>query len=328
MKLSKEKLFSILKNAKMYKDNNINASCAWCGQNEFYISLNDNHPWQCWRKSKCEADRGNIYKLLEKLNIYDLYNVKEDIKWQSNVSETLQIDLKQEINVDILNEVRLPVGFKRIYSDNYLQSRGFKVNDFNNHTIGITKLDQALINYVIFIIHQDNQPVAYVGRFKGTKKECDSLKKPRYKNSDSDFVKILGNYDLLVKGITKTVILCEGLFDSKNINELLHIANDITIKSCFTFKGHISEEQIYRLQLKEIENIILLYDSDILNSIKEQAFNLVKHFNVKICLIEVKNYDGSIKDAAELNYAEFIDVMKKIYLPLEFYMKKVQLLNL
>ena len=321
MKLTKDKLFSILQNPSMWKNHDVLANCPWCGHREFYISLSDNHPFNCVRKKKC-GETGSIYKLLNHLGIRDEYNIKESISWAPTLSNALKIDEKIDVDVN-LEEIKLPLGFRRIYQDSYLQKRGFKENDYNDYHIGISNLDRKLINYIIFIIYNDFKPVAYVGRFKGTKEKCDLLKKPRYKNSESDFTKILGGYDELEKDVTETVILCEGLFDAKNVTDLFDLKNNNSTKCCYTFKCHISQEQLYRLQLKGIKNIVLFYDNDVIQQIKEQAMYLSNYFNVKIAFVA-----NSTNDPGELNINELNEIFKNLYLPFDFYTQRVQILNL
>lgn len=332
MKLDKNTLFGLLQNPVMWKSRDILANCPWCGHREFYVSINDNHPFNCVRKKKC-GESGSIYKLLDKLGKRDLYNLKESIKWTNSVPETLELIKNDEIDID-LKEIKQPIGFRRIYASDYLKNRGFSDEDFNNYVIGETKLDGKLINYIIFAIYNDSKFVATIGRYKGSKEEIDLLEKklnrkiPRYRNSDGDFDKIVGNYDDIETGITKTVILVEGLFDSKNVSDLLNLKNNKEVKCCFTFKCHISDEQIYKLQLKGIENIILIYDPDVIDKIRDEGVNLNRFFNVKIGLIEAKNENGSLKDPGDLKYEELVSVMDNLYNPLSFYTAKVQILDL
>ena len=103
----------------------------------------------------------------------------------------------------------------------------------------------------------------------------------------------------------------------------LNLKNNKELKCCATFKCAISEEQVARLKNKDIENIILLYDPDVINSIREQAMNLANNFNVKIAYIE-----DETKDPGDLNYEEVISTLNRLYLPLDFFTKKVQVLNL
>lgn len=331
MKLSKDQIFSLLKNPKLWKTENVNANCPWCNHREFYVSLKDNHLWQCFRKKHC-GEQGNIFKLLEKLGRFDLYNIKEDIKWHSMLHNSLE---KENIELDLdIPEKKLPIGFKRVFNDEYLLTRGFNQDDFNHYLIGTTKLDVKFLNYVIFVIFQDHKIVGHIGRYKGTKSEIEAIEKRtgktllRYRNSDSDFSKILLGYDGLVKDETKTVIIVEGLFDKKNIDDKLNLKVNKELKCCATFKCAVSDEQILRLQNKGIENLIILYDPDVINSIRDQAMNLTSYFNVKIGYIESVNERNEQKDPAELTYEEVITTLNKLYLPLDFYTKKVQVINL
>lgn len=326
MKLSKDKLFDLLDEASIYKNGNIKAICPWCGKKEFYVSLSENHPFQCWRKKHC-GESGNIFKLLEKLNRLEFFSYKDDVVFSNRVPETLQIEEDDEVEIDI-PEIKKPLGFKRIYDDEYLSKRGFAGNDFSDYIVGITKLDPKLIGYIIFLLFQEGKNIGYVARYKGSKEECDLKNKPRYRNSDSDFEKILGGYDDLVEGKTETVFLVEGLFDKKRIDDLLDLKSVDDLKCVFTFKCFLSNTQIRLLQKKGVKNLIMLYDPDVINKIRVQAIDLVKFFNVKIGLIDFYNEDGNLKDPAELSLEELSTLLKKLYLPLDFFRSKVQVLNL
>ena len=335
MKLTKAQLFSILDNSKDYDTNNIQASCPWCQHKdrEFYVSLKDNHLFQCLRKKNC-GETGNIYKLLKKLNRFDLANFKENVSNVSVLQELHQNSFSEEIDIN-LSECKLPIGFKRIYNDEYLASRGFKNNDFNDYVIGYSRVDSKLQNYVVFVIVQDYKQVAWMGRFKASKKEIKALelkskrKIVRYKNSfGTDFSKILGGHDELIENVTKTVILVEGLFDKKNIDDKLGLKNNDELKCCFTFKCHVSKEQIFRLKQKGVENCILLYDSDVLDKVKEQAIELITNFHTRVGFIEFLNDEGEIKDPGELNYDEVVHVINNLQDPFKFYTSKLKLLDI
>jgi len=333
MKLTKAQLFSILDSPVMWKKTDILANCPWCGKREFYVSLDENHLFNCVRKKNC-GETGNIYKLLKKLGRFDLTNFKDNVSNTQVLSELHQDAFKEEININ-LQECKLPLGFKRIYNDEYLASRGFKNNDFNDNIVGYSRVDSKLQNYVIFVIIQDYKQVAWMGRYKATKKEIKELelkskrKIIRYKNSfGTDFSKILGGHDNLIENVTKTVILVEGLFDKKNIDDKLGLKNNDELKCCFTFKCHVSKEQIYRLNQKGVDNVILLYDSDVLDKVKEQAIELTTNFHTRVGFIEFLNDDNEIKDPGELTYEEVISVMNNLQDPFKFYTSKLKLLEI
>lgn len=330
MKLSKEELFRLLAefNPKMWKDNDILINCPVCNHRECYVSLKDDHPFNCVRKKKC-GWQGNIHALLNKLGVPE-GNIKESIKWSDKVSNALILEKHSVIDdIDIeLPEIRLPLGFRRIYDDEYLNKRGFIKDDYNVYKVGITNLDRKLINYAVFCIYNDFKLVATIGRYRAEKKEIEELEKKtgrkimRYRNSGSDFAKILGGYDELEAGITKKVILVEGLFDKKNVDDLLDLYHNEITKCCYTFKCDISVEQVYKLKLKGIEEIVLLYDGDVIEKIKQTGLKLMHDFNVNVALI-----DGD-KDPGEMNLEELNTSLKNLYHPIHFNLKKVQILDL
>ena len=52
-------------------------------------------------------------------------------------------------------EFHPPIGFKRVFEDDYLNQRGFKDWQFENYVIGRTRIDQRLKGYIIFLITEN-----------------------------------------------------------------------------------------------------------------------------------------------------------------------------
>src|SRR5688572_8690224 len=67
MKLSQKQLESLLQNPILdQKGKNLYSTCPFCGGDEFGISLDDNHTFNCFRKAQC-GKTGTIYTLLKHL---------------------------------------------------------------------------------------------------------------------------------------------------------------------------------------------------------------------------------------------------------------------
>lgn len=181
--------------------------------------------------------------------------------------------------------IPIPLGYKRIYQNNYIDSRGFSYKDYTQYNIGITTLMTSLKDYVVFVINQQGKRCdAYVGRAMGNQE-------PKYLNSrNAEFHKILLGYNE-ISNDTHTVCLVEGIFDKKAIDLFLDTEHNPWIKCCATFGKKISTEQIHLLMYKDIQNIILLYDIDAMNTMKNISGILDKYFNVLVGIPQKKDPD-------------------------------------
>ncbi len=329
MKLDLEILQSVLENPKFdNRKENFTTTCPWCDGREFGISIKlENHPFNCYRKKKC-GESGTIFKFLKKIGRLDLIKYsKSDIDYSAKLVNIIEEKLKQEIDLE-LPTIQKPIGFKKIETHKYLQKRGF---DFlcKKYEIGTTILDPKLKrNYIIFLIKEEGEVKGYVARnafskeyVKKWNEENPKNKIARYHNSmEADFTKLLGGYDELTSN-TKTVILVEGIFKKANIDKLLDLDNQEEIKCLITFSAKVSVEQVLKLQLKGIENIILFFDSDVIDKVKKISADLLSEFEtVKVCF--------SDKDPDSLSFDELMESISKLKDPLQFRLSKVKILDL
>lgn len=315
-----------------YGKNNLMTFCPWCNHNEFGIELADNHRFNCFRKSKC-GETGNVFKLLKKIDRLDLLgnNGIESIKYDSKLENIIERKIEQNIDLT-LDTIQPPIGWKRIYSNFYLEGRDF--DSFDKYEVGITKIDQKLKDHIIILIKEKNEVKGYISRVAKTKDELIKIENklqiriPRYKNSNTDFTKLLVGYDEINEN-THTVILVEGLFGKENVDRLLGLDKQDEIKCCSTSGAKISEEQIFKLQLKNIKHIILFFDIDVINKIKKYTMQYLNEFDsVKIAFSNYKNIDNTDKDPADLCLSEIITIFNNLIDPIKFYFDKVQVLNL
>lgn len=286
MKLAQEQLKELLVNPKLYKKGNFKATCPKCSQNEFYISYDtENHPFQCWRKKHCGYS-GNIFTLLKDLGKFSILG---DFK-TTDLSQQLvnKIEIEEElINLELPN-IPLPLGFKLITSDPYLDERAFY--SYHKIKVGITTIDPKLKNdYIIFLVDNLQGVKGYIGRHRKSKKELDRLNVSRrlrdlpdilrYKNSETDFSKLLWGLKE-INGNTNTIILVEGIFDKDRIDLLLELDKQEATKCCCTFGSNLSDEQIYLLQQnKAITTLIILYEADVLEKVISTASNASLYFH-------------------------------------------------
>jgi hypothetical protein len=334
IKLSIEVLKSLfIASSFDYKKENLMVKCPWCGVNEFGVSLSEGHRFNCFRKKKC-GESGNAFKLLQKLGRLDLIENHglELIKYDEKLINIIERKI-EDSNLDLAIEtIKPPLGFKRAYSNFYLEDRGFEL--FDKFEVGITKLDSKLRDHVIILIKENQDLKGYVARIALNKKQLKALeeklgrKVPRYKNSSTDFTKLLGGYDELTPN-THTVILTEGLLGKENIDKKLELDSQEEIKCCCTFGAKISAEQIFKLQLKGIKNIILFFDIDVINKIKQYTMEYLNEFDsVQIAYSEFKDDNGGDKDPADLDIEEMDHVFNHLEDPIQFYFNKIQVLNL
>lgn len=216
---------------------------------------------------------------------------------------------------DELKEIEMPKGYKRCYKNQYLKSRGWNVDDFEYFPVGTNRgIEREYDNYVILEIIDDGKKVGYVARSVLGKDEIDSynarhhFKIRRYKNSDegsgNGFSKLLYNYDSIEAMTTHSVILCEGPFDVVGLNRKLELYDNRHIVPVATFGKKISQEQMFKLQKKGVEQVVIGYDNDAKETTSRIAMELEKYFDVLIADIP----DGVGKDWDEMDVEDIYDV--------------------
>lgn len=320
MKLTLEKLLELLPGFRVdHRGKNLTGICPECGHDEFGVSLEEGHRFGCYRKNKCGFN-GNIFTLLKYLGKLDQV-LQEKVR---NLPEKIVKDHKFEDFEDLtLETISPPLGWRRVFSDPYLDERGFTQQDYERYPVGITKLDPRLKkNYIVFACDQDAQMKGWVGRRTQGKKEIETINisrkeqglKPvaRYINSFSDFAKMCYGIDEL-SDQTKTLIVVEGIFDKISIDRLLELYNKDDTKCIATYKAAISNEQIGTIMNKapNIEATILLYDSDVIKSIKTSMIILQKYYHVLV------GYHAT-KDPGDMNEDDLNQVLSTLQSPLEF----------
>lgn len=315
MKLELDILKSLINNGYTDRDKrNVYGECPNCGHSEFGISTGDNHLFGCFRLSKC-GFKGNIYTLLRKIERLDLLE-EEVIRLDEELNIELKEDRKQteEIFAFELPKIDPPLGFRRIFENKYLDSRGFK--GYDRHKVGITKIEPKFKDRVIFLIEEEGEIRAFLGRGVN-----DSIK-PKYRNSSSDFSKLLYGLEEINED-TNTVILVEGLLDKDNTDEQLKLYQQDEIKCCCTFGAKISTIQILKLKICGVKRIILLYENDVIDKIQNYAFILNREFEKVEIALPPEN-----KDPGNMKLSEFQLSLKNTYNSVEFFRKKMKIINL
>lgn len=281
----------------------------------------------------CGAATYTLQQLLETIGRMDLCitSVTElDAKLNTNL--LFPIDTPEEID-DTLAIAELPDFYKRCFLHPYLKSRGFTYDDYEYFEIGSTgRLNFKFTDYVIFPIIDQGDICGYVARHVWDKLRIDrhntavrskgGYRILRFRNStDNDFVKLLYNYDAVIENETDTVIIVEGVFDVVAITRTLDLYDNKRVAVVATFGKKISLVQIYKLQSKGVETIIIGYDGDAVETIKKTSKELGKYFEVLIADIE-----DPYKDWEDLSYKEMYQTIAyRLKTPVEYSISKIQL---
>jgi glutaredoxin-related protein len=304
--------------------------CLECGQDEFGISLKDNHRFGCFRKKACGFS-GNIFTLLRYLG-KSIAEVKPGFEPRAKLGGKLMIDEeKEKLNVE-LEDCSMPTGWKRVMDHWYLEQRGFTKEDYERFEVGVTTIDPRFREMVIFKVSQNGTNKAYIARSTKAKKEIERLNKSfkaqgstvkvlRYKNSESEYGKILLGIEECTENTT-TVIVVEGLFDKINTDRQLRLLDQEEIKCVCSFKCGCSDEQVMLLQQTGIDTIVLLYDPDVINEIKKAAWDLENYFNVHV------GFDEMGRDPGDMLEEDFDEVFKNLRTPSQFSTEKMNVLEL
>ena len=324
-KITDNQLQSLLKNIKLGTRNHYVSDCPLPNcqkEGHFFIQRNT----QLWDCKKCK-NRGNIVTLLTLLGKLTLLGSNERIiEFEESLTNKIkEFEKDLQISDDDLKiyKSKLPIGYKRVYSDDYLKSRGFIDSDFEIYPAGTTKLLSVLREYIIFPVYEDDEIMAYLSRSKKSKKEINLINEQyklqgnkkkylRWKNSKSDFSKLLYGINEITS-FTHTAILVEGIFAKRKIDICLELYTTDEIKCQATFGKSVSRYQIYKLLKKGIKNIVLLFDDDAVQEIKKFSFDLELYFDVKIGIIK----QG--EDIDDMTSEQVNNIFDKLLVPFEYF---------
>lgn len=299
------------------KRNLLIPNCPFCGHAEYKygIYVGEDRSNKRFGASHC-FHCGKGFRTLK-------YTLKALGKEELMPAETAELDdsetdisamFEEEIDDDLV-EIGMPKGYKRCFKNLYLKSRGWNVDDYEYFPVGTNRgFSQDFADYVILEVRDEGRLVGFVGRSILSKQEIDDYndrhhyKIQRYKNSDESlgngFAKMLYNYDAIVPRVTNSVILCEGPFDVVGLNRKLELYDNKSIVPVATFGKKISQEQMYKLQRKGIEQIVIGYDNDAKDTTSYIAMELEKYFDVLVA--DIPNHVG--KDWDEMDVEDIYDV--------------------
>lgn len=234
---------------------------------------------------------------------------------------------------DNLVVVDMPDDWKRTHFNRYLKKRGFTEDDYDYFPVGTTRgLNFKFDDYVIFPIIDNGDTVGYIARHTSSKEEIDEYNRKakhagkyqilRYRNStENDFVKLLYNYDAVKEGETDTVIIVEGVFDVIALTRKLNLYDNHTIAAVATFGKKISDIQIYKLQNKGVNTVVIGYDGDAVEAIKRTGEQLNEFFDVYVADIQ-----DSTQDFDSMNFWDIYDTFAyNLKTITEYRLNKIQL---
>ena len=289
--------------------------CPFCGRDGYKFGIYVGPPTgykkfgssNCFRcGSKFRDLRGTLEALgLMSLMPKDTTDLGESLTHELNLFDDDEVD-------DDLVEVEMPKGYKRCFKNPYLKSRGFNADDYEYFPCGTNRnLDIKYADYVLIEIRDAGRLVGFVGRHTWDKEDIEeyNLKHRyqirRYNNStENGFGKLLYNFDAIKQYKTRTVILCEGVFDVIALTRKLELYDRANIVPVATFGKKISEVQIYKLQSKGVEQVVVGYDADARETTGRVAMQLDEYFDVYIADLDMANG----KDWDEMDDEDIYDV--------------------
>lgn len=310
--------------------------CPFCGKanRHFGIRLNydrgryKNHlTYNCF---KCR-EHGADFLLFKKLDMLSFIQDGEFVKQGEKLNLVNKIKLKREFKKSGLDlevvTTRLPLGYKRTFSDKYLDSRGFEDWQYELYDVGRTTLLHKLKNYIIFSIRENGENKGYLARHVWSKQKIKDYETKtgkkilRYANEGGiEFEKLLFGIDEITDNTT-TVILVEGGFDKTNVDKQLQLHLQEDIKCCCTFGKSLSEVQIEKLRIRGIKKIYLLYDNDAVSESKRYSDMLKAAFSIiKVCFISPDCKD----DAGDFDYKTLMFHLETAQDPINFINSKLQ----
>lgn len=319
-KISDDDLKELLGRVTRGSHNHYIATCPLCGKAKHFYIQRDTQLFDC---KKC-GEEGNIYKLLLLTGKLFLLGEYKSID-RSKITLLSELMLNEEKEIDInVEERKPPIGFKRVFEDDYLFKRKFKKRNFKKFKIGYTNLVPSLKDYVIFLIEEDGVNKGYVARLNWSKEKIKRYekrtgkRKPRYLNDKgAKFSHLLAGFDE-VNDNTETVILVEGLIDKNTLDNILRLDLHDEVKCCATFGKKISEFQVLKLLSKGVKKIILIYDDDAITQMKKFGSMLSQFFDAELTY----TIGGDINESSKKEVIEMFDRLQSVE---QFYRKNVKL---
>lgn len=310
--MKEAEIISFLK-LKKAKNGWYSGTCPFCRQDKFGLIFEkkDNKPpiYRCFRAS-C-GHQGAVSFLMINLGRPDLAHDREFFREpDEELKNSIDVEVEEQ-TLEELPDVKLPLGWRRIFADDYLNARGF--NQYSEYRVGLSKL--MMPDYVIFPVDEFGKCKGYVSRIKKSKVELACLEAsgqyfPRYKNSTSNFDSLVFGLDELYKA--NTAIIVEGIFDKFNVDNKLNLMGSEMMRCCATFGSSISNNQIMKIKQAGVKNVILMQDNDAISKSKKSSMLLSNFFNTLVAHVPFE------EDPGEMTTEQFDFILSDLKTPLEY----------
>lgn len=306
--------------------------CPFCGKKDkFGVMFNDDGKfvYHCF---KCDK-KGSVRSLLEKIGRKDLIMSDGDDAYEVRQAVDASLKYSQKKDDDLAcEEVKIPLAFKVLEHDDYLEGRGWEPWQYQLYHAG-TSIDPRLKNKIVFLLYENGKVIGYLARSRYSKEwHKENLRKfkegkaqlcLRYDNSRATkFERVVGGIDEIIEGKTCTVILVEGIMDKANTDKVLHLNESPEVKCCFTFGCKLSHAQMEKLYRKGVKTVILMYDPGTIQQVKSASLMLSKKFDIFIG--ELKGD----KDPGEMTFEDFESVFSRMSTPWQYYADRLQTVQL
>jgi len=309
----KELLLKHIPDAKIARGDHITGGCPICKkEDKFYINykkaLNidpDTGKYVGSYDCKRGDHAGSIYEVFKHLGILNLLPNRIPTLEDSNDDFDVIPLIDEESSLEL---IKMPINRNSPYRFNpnieFLTKRGWTNEELKKYEVTQSN------DYIYMIIKQNNIPVAYIGRsvldanfIKEHNKSKYKTLIQKFKNSwGVDFGKILGGLDDILEE-THTAIVVEGIFDKVAVDRKLQLEKFTNVKCVFTFGKSFKDYQVNILkQFTNVKNVIILYDSDALESSIKTA-NKIQNLFASVKVASLSNGDPEEVTTEELTTA-------------------------
>jgi hypothetical protein len=253
----------------------------------------------------------SLYNYLKIIGHDDLIQLERNFSLNKELLGLSNTNISLEEKQAIKN---LPLGYKRIYYDDYLEERGFESWQYNQYEVG-TSTERRLKDCLIFVIrNKQKQIIAWLSRSKESKewhvknfkdyKTGKCALKLRYQNSENtNFSTILLGENEITENTT-TVYLVEGIMDKSNVDRKLNLRDNEEIKCLVCFGNSLTVEQEQILIRYNIQNTLFLWDEGTNSSSKRASMKASKHFkNIRVAEFKNKDIDAGASTKTQLENA-------------------------
>jgi DNA primase len=239
---------------------NISIQCPWCLKESKHFTISVDKPtFNCYRCGE-SGSWVRLIAFIENISYQEAYKiiygyVSYDLKTEEIKKEIKKISLPKLSNFseDAINILR-----KRNVSDDII-----KKFDISYTRSGFHK------NRIVFPITKDNEVWTFQSR------QVYEDKKPKYMApKNSPLGQLLYGYDQMYD--SDKVVVVEGIFDHLNLYR-----DHVNVVASFGKK--ISQQQIEMLHCRNIQKVILMYDSDALKKIESLWYELGHQFKTYMC---------------------------------------------